>query len=144
MKKIIVLFVAIATTGFTLTSCSKDDDGGINQANLIGKWEYSKEGEVIDGQELLIDYDHSPGCAKDYNEFLSNGTLRDVGYYSNGVNPCVEDIFNSTWSVSGNNIITTVLGVTYTAEVVTLNATTLKMKYVDEDGTYITVYTKAN
>uniref|UniRef100_UPI00404A4A1C lipocalin family protein n=1 Tax=Flavobacterium sp. TaxID=239 RepID=UPI00404A4A1C len=144
MKKVLFLFVALVAFSFTTISCSNDDEGGVNSSDLIGKWEYSQEGEVVNGQEVLEPYLHAAGCSKDYVEFLSNGTAADVSYYDNGQDPCTEDTLTTTWSVSGNNINISVLGVNYSAQVITLNATTLKVRDTDEDGTYVTVYTKIN
>jgi hypothetical protein len=143
MKKIIFLFVAVVATSFTFVSCSSDDDGGTNNSDLLGKWEYFQEGEVINGVEVLENYAHTVGCSKDYTEFLANGTAKDYSYFNNSPGACEETVFTSNWTRSGNNIALSIGGISSTAEIITLNATTLKVRYTDEDGTFVDVFTKA-
>ena len=143
MKKINLIFIAIIMSSFSFYSCS-EEDSGVDPGKLIAKWEYFQEGEVINGQEILMTYEHSEGCEKDFIEILSNGTVRDVSYYFNNNNPCFEDVYITTWSVNSNNFTTTFLGYDFTTQVLTLNATTLKVKYNNDEGTFITVYRKAN
>jgi hypothetical protein len=141
MKKIIFLFVAVVSASFMTTLCSSDDDGGTNNSDLIGKWEYFQEGEIINGVETLELYMHEEGCSKDYTEFLSNGTARDYSCF-NDAGECQKTVFPLNWTRNGNNITLSLGGISSTAEIVTLNATTLKVKYTDEDGTFVDVFTK--
>ncbi|WP_339837586.1 hypothetical protein, partial [uncultured Flavobacterium sp.] len=52
-KQVVLLFL-VATV--TLVSCNKDDD---KEASIEGKWEYSKEGTIVNGTESLSDYQHT-------------------------------------------------------------------------------------
>ena len=137
-KQLALLFLAVSVT---LVSCNKDDD---EAAALEGKWEYSKEGSIINGQELLIDYQHTSGCNKDYSEIIAGGILKDVYYESNGAGGCDEFIDTLNWSRNGNTITVSDSGFSTTGEIVELTNTTLKTKYTDpDDGSiFITVFTR--
>ncbi|PDS21691.1 hypothetical protein B0A78_13970, partial [Flavobacterium columnare NBRC 100251 = ATCC 23463] len=67
------LFLVLSILLLGLSSCSKDDDSTpiTSVASLEGKWQLTKEGGIINNQEVLTDYQHTSGCAKDYMEFLS-------------------------------------------------------------------------
>ncbi|MDR6968902.1 hypothetical protein J2X31_002928 [Flavobacterium arsenatis] len=140
MKKISILLVAFVA--LTFSSCGSDDNG-TNTASIIGKWEYSQTGDVIEGVEFLETYDHTTGCNKDYIEFKSNGTFDDV-WYSNGASGCTSDNDSGTWAQNGVTI-TTAYGEqdAEEGEILTLNETTLKVRFVDtSEGmtqTYVTV-----
>jgi hypothetical protein len=123
------------------TSCSSDDDSSSSSSELVGKWEYSQEGEIVNGVETLMPYEHAEGCSKDFFQFLANGTGNDTSYFGED---CQEFSFPLTWARSGNIVTLNILGISVPAEILTLNATTLKVKYTDEDGTFVDVYTKVN
>jgi len=143
MKKIIYFLVVVVSAGSMTTSCSSDDEeGGINNADLVGKWEYFQLGEIVDGVEILVAYEHTPGCLKGYSEFTANGNGTAKSFYNDDTVNCVEIAYTFTWSTRGNKI-TIDSGSTATGEILTLNETTLKVKYTYEDGTFIGVYTKA-
>lgn len=136
MKKIILgLFLTIG-----LVSCNNDDassDDG-STAAIEGKWAYSKVGAIVGGQEVLTDYPHECATKKDYIELVAGGNANDVYYPSD----CVADIVAGAWSKSGNNVSITFDGITEAAEIITLNTTTLKVKYDDEGTTRVSVYTR--
>jgi len=142
MKKLILLFVACVSLT-SITSCSSDDDN--SSASLEGKWEYSKEGFASNGQEILTDYDHATGCNKDFIQITAT-TVSDHEFFNNG-DGCEEDIFTVAYSRSGNTL-TIGTGVDASvAQIVTLNGSTLKVKYTDEEFPgveYIDVYTRVN
>jgi len=135
MKKLLLVsFVAIA-----LFSCSKDDDSSSSSSsNIEGKWAFSKEGAIVSGNEVLADYEHECTTKKDYIELVAGGVANDVYYPSD----CVADVTTGTWTKSGNNVTMTVGGMSQTAEIVTLNATTLKVKYNESGVTMLQVFTR--
>lgn len=138
MKKI-VLFVVAFVSFSVLTSCSKDDDG----ASLQGKWEYFKEGDAIDGVETLYDYNHETGCTKDYS-MISGTTIMDHNFSGSA---CTEEITTVPYTRSGNTITTTFAGSSFTAEIKTLNDTTLKVYFTDPDfpgEAEVTVFKRVN
>ncbi|MCZ8196101.1 MAG: lipocalin family protein [Flavobacterium sp.] len=136
LKSLVLLFL-VATV--SLVSCNKDDDATPAAAALEGKWQYSKQGTIVNGQEVLVDYDHATGCTKDYIEFLSAGVFKEHSFFGTS---CEEDIFTGTWVRNGSTVTATVDGEASPAEILELTSTTLKIKYSLEGGFYINVYTK--
>ncbi|ESU28662.1 hypothetical protein FLJC2902T_12530 [Flavobacterium limnosediminis JC2902] len=142
MKKITLLFVSALALGMVFTSCNKDDDSSSSSsASIEGKWKYSKEGAIVSGQEVLTDYlNEAPQCGNDYIEILAGGTAKDVYYYNDG--GCLSDVGTGTWSKSGNIMTVTFDGVAENAEILTLDSTTLKVKYTDNGMEMVNVYTR--
>ena len=141
MKKLSIMLVAFVTLG--LSSCSSDDNSNDNNttASLVGKWEFSQKGYIVDNIETLQPYSHTTGCGKDYIEFKSNNTFEDLWYENSGTG-CISESENGTWSQSGTTITTIYLGGSpETIEVVTLDATTLKVKdtYLEDGQTQIEI-----
>lgn len=137
MKKFTVLFVSVLTIGLTISSCSKDDGDGAG--SLEGKWNFSKEGVVAGGQEMLVDYSgNEAGCTKDYVTFSAGGTFADVDYDSFET-ACEMFTDNGTWVKSNNTITITSGGSTDSAEILSLTSSELKIK--DADG-YILLFTR--
>jgi len=130
MKKRILLFVSILSFSLAFNSCSKDDDSGASTSgNIVGKWIFLKQGEIVGGEEVLYPYENSCSSENDFTELYSNGTLRDVYYNSS----CSESIDNATWSRSGNMITVSYgPGDSSTSEIIELTSTKLKVKYYDE------------
>jgi hypothetical protein len=125
MKKIILLAVAFVSFA-TITSCSNDDD----QASLQGKWEYLKEGTAnSSGQEDLVDYQHQAGCSKDYS-IITASSIVDHSFFGS---TCEEEIFSTPYTRNGNTISITVEGETFTAEIKTLDSSTLKIYSIDPE-----------
>lgn len=138
MKKLL-LFVSIFTLGFT--SCGTDDQPA--SAPFEGKWEYFQVGEIVNGQEDLMPYDHTAGCTKDFI-IITPTTVTDHSFYMEGTPAsCIEEIYSGTYTRNGNTVTTTDDGEIYVSEIVQLDANTLKMKDTDtfegETTTYITV-----
>jgi len=140
MKKVSILFVSALALGMVFTSCNKDEDSSSTPAaSLEGKWNFSKDGGIVGGQEVLVDYDgNEAGCTKDYIMINTNGTITSVDYDSFDA-PCELFTDSMTWTRSGN-IITVTDGVdVYTQEILSLTSTELKVK--DAEG-YITLFTR--
>ena len=119
MKNLEILFIALATG---LTSCSDDNDS--KSAKLAGTWEYSKEGSVINGQEVITDYLHTEGCSRDYIA-INDATFADHQF--SGAD-CIEEIETTPYTRNGNSITITLDGVTITGTKSQLANTTLKLK----------------
>ena len=132
------LTMALLAAGLMMVSCNKDDDGG-SQAALEGKWIYSKEGVAGGGQEILDDYEHSEGCAKDYTEIIAGGTVKDVWYYGS---ECTEDIEESTWTREGNTVTVGTGEDADQFEILNLTDTELKIATEYEGASFITVFTR--
>lgn len=128
MKKLILLFVACVSLT-SIISCSNDDDN--SSASLLGKWEYSKEGFGANGIEELTDYEHTPGCNKDYVEITAN-QVSDYSYFDSGTG-CTEDVYITPYTRNGNSITVGTGADTSTGTIVSLTNTTLKVKYSDPD-----------
>lgn len=136
ISKLVVLFLMV----FNLLSCSKDDE----QATLEGKWEFYKEGYFFDIPETEDGYYlHNNRCEtkKDYRFFgkEDEGVLKDF-YYSSD---CDETSNTYNWSLKDNGKkldINYLNGRGDVYEIVVLNGTTLKLKYLES---YSTISTKA-
>jgi hypothetical protein len=136
MKKIILLlFVSLSIIG-----CSKKDvSEEIPAPSIEGKWQFTKEGGIVSGQEVLTDYQHSAGCTKDYTEILAGGVLKDH-YFSSS---CAESVDTGNWVKNNTTLTLTYPGESPTnAEILELTATTLKVKIVTSGTTYISVLTR--
>jgi hypothetical protein len=142
MKRMLFLFLACATAGFITTSCSKDDDNNPTAGDLVGKWEFSQEGDLVNGNESLSLYEHQAGCSKDFIQFFANGTAAFTFFYSDDIVNCEEDIEPLIWTKNGNIITATGFDGTQSLEIMILNESTLKVKFTEEGETYITVFTK--
>ena len=118
MKKLAIVFVALAAS---LTSCSKDDDA--SGAELQGKWEYTQEGSIINGQEVLTNYAHEESCPKDFVQINAN-TFIDHGF--EGAD-CTESTETNTYTRNGDNISITYDGIAFTGQIVQLTNSTLKI-----------------
>ncbi|CAM3671093.1 hypothetical protein FSS13T_13340 [Flavobacterium saliperosum S13] len=141
MKKITILFASALVLGLSFASCNKDDDSSSasSSASLEGKWNFSKEDIIVDGNEVLVNYSgNESGCSKDYIMINTNGTISSVDYDS-FENPCEVFTDNGTWLRSGNSLVVTLGGETFTSEILALTSSELKVK--DADGE-ITVFTR--
>ncbi len=125
MKKIILLAVALVSLA-TITSCSKDDDS----ASLQGKWQLSKVGTLVNGQEVLEDVvPDNDGCQQDYTQFTATNTILhefvDLG------SGCEEFTGAAEPYTREGNFITFDGG---TAEIKNLTGSTLKLYVVEDLG----------
>ena len=139
MKKLSILTLSFVALSMSLVSCSKDDNNGsTTSASLVGKWEYSKEGSTVNGQEVLEAYTgNETGCSKDYIDVTATA-VTDVDYDSTNT-PCEMTTYTINYTKTGNTLITTFNGMEFTSTIVTLTSTELKIK--DAEG-YVTVYTR--
>lgn len=126
MKKNLKFAAYFLLVTLSLVSCSKNDDGPSTSGNLVGKWEFFKEGEVIDGKEYLELYEHEAGCSKDYVEFTADGTSIEGEYNED----CTLDTYESIYVKSGNTI-TVEDG--QSVQILQLDGSTLKVKSVYDD-----------
>lgn len=124
MKKLVILFLSVLTTGFLMTSCSDDDEDSAT-IRIEGKWEFYQVGYLIDGVEQLESYTHTPGCAEDFIDFKLGGNYEEV-YYSNNGGGCEVERNTGSWSKSGDVLTITNEDNTFNATILTLNSTTLK------------------
>lgn len=139
MKKSLSILLLFVSTSFLFIGCSSDDDAGATTTDLVGKWEFFQEGTIVNGQEDLVTYEHAAGCSKDNHEFLAGGVFKS-NFYDNFDAPCELFTAQGTWSRNGNMITATVFGQTQTIEILTLNATTLKVKYEEDGEVYVDVF----
>ncbi|WP_396161330.1 lipocalin family protein [Flavobacterium sp.] len=135
MKKTILLFVSILFLGLSLNSCDSDDSGSSTSGNIVGKWEFSKQGTIVSGSEVLTNYEHA-SCGKDSFRFLADNSMIDYYYEDNPTNGfCYDYTDEATWTKDGNTItINYGAGDVTVAEILILNETTLKVKSTDEFG----------
>lgn len=140
MKKLKVLFLSLLALT-TIVSCSKDDDNDSStSASIEGKWEFTHEGETL----TSLDPAESEGnCGLDIYEYISGGAFKETDYYMNN-EACTSDNDTGTWSKNGNTLTKNYTNddepITY--EIIELSQTTLKLKEMDEEGTWYTVYTR--
>ncbi|RKS02145.1 MULTISPECIES: lipocalin family protein [unclassified Flavobacterium] len=138
MKNRSVLLALVLGIGLFVTSCS-DDNEGETLAPLSGKWNLSKVGTIIGGQETLVDApQNEAGCNKDYLDLNADNTLTE-GDYDSTIDPCTLSTTSGIYSRSHNNLTTVVNGVTQVQDIENLTLTELKLK--DANGA-IEVYTK--
>jgi hypothetical protein len=130
MKKILFLFLAF--TAVSITSCSSDDDNA--EVSIFGKWYNNREAETENGQIVWVAYQNECAGKRDYFEFLQNNILKDV-YHSDFTN-CEADEDLISWTRNGNTI--TVDG--ETGEIVLLNNTTLQVKFTDPEVSNLFYY----
>jgi hypothetical protein len=128
MKKLIILFVFALVSGLNFTSCSSDDDDdSSSSSSIIGKWNFSKVSTTINGVTTPeIDFEgNESGCPKDFIEFKTGGILIE-GDYSEST--CDFTSIPCTWVQSGSTITITEADFVFTAEIISLSSTVLKVK----------------
>ena len=130
MKKKL-MYLAMSLCLAICSSCSNEDN---NKTSLEGKWEYELIGTLLEGNEMLGDYEHTPNCSKDYTELLPNGVVKNFSYEMNGF-VCQEMIETGIWNKVENNLKVTIQGEISNAEIMSLTETTLKTKttFYDEE-----------
>ncbi|MBD3582918.1 lipocalin-like domain-containing protein [Flavobacterium selenitireducens] len=92
----------VALAAFT-TSCG-DDDGA--RASIVGKWDYTRTITEVEGQNPVSQNyaGHEPGCEKDYQEFLADGSYRDVALFQDQNDQCNEFADEGNYAQSGDQI----------------------------------------
>ncbi|PXY39557.1 hypothetical protein DMB65_17205 [Flavobacterium cheongpyeongense] len=139
MKTRNFLYVLALSFGlFAATSCSNDDNDGETIVPIQGKYQLSKTGGIINGNEVLIDaIENESGCSKDYLELkLSNVAV--IGDYD-GAN-CDKTETTGTYVRSHNDLTITIGNAATTSDIMNLTNKELKLK--DKTTGVITVYTR--
>lgn len=114
MKKFKLFVCTFVLAGTALvSSCGSDDSSG-TEPTIEGKWNYNKSLISTNGGDPTTSTyeDHTEGCDKNYQEFATGGTFRDVVIYKNASQVCTEDAITSTWSKTDDEL--TIDGETYT------------------------------
>lgn len=139
MKNRSLLFAFALTIALFATSCSDDDNDGETLLPVIGKWNVSKVGTIIAGEEVLINApQNEAGCDKDYIDLKIDNDVNQ-GEYDSSDTPCALITKTGTYSRSHNNLTTVIDGVSKTQDIMNLTLSELKVK--DALG-FITVYEK--
>jgi hypothetical protein len=133
-----ILFVVALSFGMFATSCSSDDNEGETIVPIQGKYNLSKQGVIVDGQEQLVDAPaNQAGCPGDYLDLrLSNTAV--IGDYQ-GSN-CALTETTGTYVRSHNDLTLTIGNVSSTSDIMNLTNKELKLK--DKTTGVITVYTR--
>lgn len=108
---------------FSIISCSSDDDASASD-DIVGTWEYNRGGAIVNGEEILMPWEHLCPSKKDKLEILNNNVIKAYDYEED----CELFYGEGTWSYSGNTFKVTVDGTTGEWEVISLTNTTLKFK----------------
>jgi hypothetical protein len=120
LRKLFGLLVVVLVI-FSASSCSNDDDS----PSIVGKWNFTKEGTIVNGQEVLVDYEHTAGCNKDNIQFSAAGTF--VGKFY--AEECLENTINGTWTKSGKTLTIDTGDIEpVVLQIMTLSGSTLKLK----------------
>ena len=136
MKNQSMLPVLALCLGLFAASCD-EDNGGETLAPLAGKWNITKVGTVVNGEEQLVDApQNEPGCQKDYLELKLDNTVIE-GDYDSDISPCALDTDEGIYSRSHNNLTTVIGEITETKDILNLTVNELKLR--DANGT-IEVY----
>ena len=139
MKKI---FLACLTflVQIVIFSCGKDDEKVTPVDPIVSKWEYFKEGKLVNGVEVLDNYTHETQCGMDYINLNADGTGSTKFYYKDSQDACKSQVYPLIWKKENSNLIFTENGETWTETILSLSNTELKLK--DEEG-LIMVYKKS-
>jgi len=109
-----------------LTSCSDDDNGDSTEASILGEWKHYST-TLADDNETFFAAD---GCPSELSITDTDVTIKD---YIDVTPPCERyDISFLRYEIAGNVITTTSDGITESFTIVTLNATTLRLR--NDDG----------
>jgi hypothetical protein len=134
MKKLSVLFLSLVAL-VSVVSCSSDDKDVA--ASIEGKWEFYQEGETLQTLEKITDEND---CTPTVIEILKGGKYNGSGseYYNS---KCNAYTFKGDWSRNGNMLSTQDEGDNEVnkSEIIELTSSTLKLKEVDEEGTWYIV-----
>jgi hypothetical protein len=136
MKKLSVLFLSLVALSLSVVSCSSDDDKD-EAASIEGKWELFQEGETLQTLEKITDEND---CTPTVVEILKGGKYIGSGseYYDS---KCNTYTFKGDWSRNGNMLSMQDEGddEVNKSEIIELTSSTLKLKEVDEEGTWYIV-----
>jgi hypothetical protein len=117
MKKLLALGFAL----FCLSACSGDDSSepSVNLDQLAKRWYYVSS--KIGGQ--TIPYAGNLSCGKDYMEFLTSNTVKDVDYYDCQEDP---DVATGTYTAVETTLTTNINGESITYTIKKLNSKALE------------------
>lgn len=138
MKNSKILFVLALSLGMFATSCSSDDNEGETIVPIQGKYNLSKTGTIVSGEEVLVDApQNASGCNRDYLDLrLSNTAV--IGDYDGANCALVET--TGTYVRSHNDLTITVGNTSSTSDI--MNLTNKELKIKDKTTGVITVYTR--
>ncbi len=143
MKKIFSIFILLATILITM-SCSKDDESSnvIEQQTIIGTWELSKTGYIDTAGNItnLTEYPHPCSTNKNNWIFTATGDFTSTEYYSD----CSNDYTIYQYTLSGSTLNYTNGTTIGSYDIVSLTATSLKVKIVNVIGENYFEFTKRN
>lgn len=123
----------IAFAVFCVSSCSSDD---APFASIVGQWNRVSTITQIGHQApQTVPYDSNTiGCHKDYWEFTTDGTLRDVVWYKNASEMCTEDVELKTYVHTGDQLTIAEPGLTETFTVIRLTGSLLEFQSTTQTG----------
>lgn len=138
MKTKRILFAALLSIGLFATSCSSDDNEGETIVPIQGKYNLSKTGTIVNGNEVLVDApQNAAGCNRDYLDLrLSNAAV--IGDYSGS--DCALTETTGTYVRSHNDLTLTIGSISSTSDI--MNLTNKELKIKDKTTGIITVYTR--
>ena len=135
ISKLAVAFLFVVS----LVSCSKDEE----QPSLVGKWNFDKQGsfyEVPEDASKYVGYTHGCTTIKDSRTFTADDKVSETYYWNGCDQPYTRENYKWGWKEAGKKIfienIDTKRGDVY--EVLQLDATTLKLKWIERYGVVLT------
>nr|WP_315249941.1 hypothetical protein [uncultured Flavobacterium sp.] len=136
MKKLNILFLSLLTL-IAVVSCNKDDDDNSSPA-IEGKWQILQQGGTLATLETV---DVEGFCNKPITEISQDGLLKSIIFLT--VNStCTPMTLQGTWTKQDSKITFKLLDKTYVYEIVELTVSTLKLKQIEGEAIWYTVYTK--
>ncbi|KAF2328767.1 lipocalin family protein [Flavobacterium ginsenosidimutans] len=132
------LLLGLLSIGFFAISCSNDDNEGETIVPIQGKYNLSKTGTIVNGQEVLIDaIENESGCNRDYLDLrVSNAAV--IGDYDG--TDCALTETTGTYVRSHNDLTITIGNVSSVSDI--MNLTNKELKIKDKTTGVITVYTR--
>jgi hypothetical protein len=134
MKKLIYLLLG---SSLFLLSCTKKDSDEIitetpinQEVSIVGKWEFTKVSQEYSGVPVSLSYPHVTDCPKDFVEFNADKTGSRTKHDKKEAT-CVPEIQKTTYTLTGNKLTSTDPLIVGEAEITTLTATELTIKYTD-------------
>lgn len=138
MKKLNLLLLALFTSA-AITSCSNDDDDRVTTGLIVGQWVLSEEGETVETLETA----ENDGCDLPIYEFFEGGTYNENGYdYNSNSDDCESYSETGKWYKKGSTLTVKDSYDTSKVTILELTETTLKVKSTDQEGDWISVFTR--
>ncbi|HEX8270843.1 MAG TPA: lipocalin family protein [Flavobacterium sp.] len=110
MKRFKLLFAVVMLSGFTLTSCSKDDGPGEDtgtDGNIVGRWNQDRTVFGFNGNEIEEEYvNEEETCGDDYLEFTNGGALIKSVRFKDANNICQVSSTTPVSYTRSNNTLT--------------------------------------